>query len=158
MINYSNNDVIVAPDGKWLNFKHPHQNYQKYYIEFVFNDATSGDKQALFGQVYADSTAVNITGYTFYMYDGSTRTGGAVNPGWYLGLMGTRGILNLDLNFTPDTITFACINPHDSTSDNISISLVGETNNVKTVLGSIVVRDLSQRPGMAPIVGTFGIQ
>lgn len=158
MINYSNNDVIVAPDGKWLDFKQPHPNYQKYYIEFVFNDATSGNKQALFGEVYANSTAVNITSYTLYKYDGTTTTGGEVLHPWDLGLVGTRGILNLDLDFTPDTITFTCRNPHDSTSDNISISLVGETNNVKTVLGSIIVRDLSEVPGMAPMVGTFGIQ
>ena len=150
MINYSNNDVVVAPDGKWLIYEPPKPNYQKYYLEVIFNDATSGNRGLGVGL-----PDITISKHTFYLFDGTTRTYNTpVEPPWVLGVQGVRGMLELDLQHTPDYVNLNIMRHAGedySTSDDATIRLIGETNSVQTVLGTVNVFNASQIPGISSV-------
>ena len=71
MINYANNDVIVAPDGKWLDFVPPPTRY------YVYTSAEHGTVTAQPNSGYTDDTVTLSnsadTGYRFssYTYTGT---------------------------------------------------------------------------------------
>lgn len=150
MINYTSTDVIVAPDGKWLNYRMPLPDYEKYYLEVIFNDATSGNRGLGVGL-----PDITIPKYTFYMFDGTTRTYNTpVEPPWNLGVTCVRGMLELDLQHTPDYVNMQIMRSAGQeypTSDDATIRLIGETNNVQTVLGTVNVYNASQIPGMSNV-------
>ena len=71
MINYANNDVIVAPDGKWLDFVPPPTRY------YVYTSAEHGTVTAQPNSGYTSDTVILSnsadTGYRFssYTYTGT---------------------------------------------------------------------------------------
>lgn len=70
MINYANNDVIVAPDGKWLNFVPPPVRY------YVYTSAEHGTVTAQPNSGYTnDTVTLSNSADTGYQFSSYTYTG-----------------------------------------------------------------------------------